>query len=163
MTNNIEKKDLMQMIKHIDGMTNSNHERVKQIDKEVNSYDINSFNPEEVQWLSTNECKSWIYGQLGENSYGQFGWMPEYGIGLQNIGEGRLKCISMFDDPPAIYNLAWLRFAVESVGGQLALGEFTVLRMPPSKRKQFDDGFFPKINSNNNNATIRRETSVEVI
>ena len=46
-------------------MKNSNNDRVRNL-REVDSYTIDNFNPKEVEWLSTNECKAWLYGQLGE-------------------------------------------------------------------------------------------------
>lgn len=164
MTENYEKGDILQMIEHIDTMKNSNTDRVQEIYREVDSYTVDKFNPKEVEWLSTNECKAWLYGQLGEDNYGQFGWLSEYGIGFQHIGQSRLRCISLYDDPPAIYNLAWLKFAIESLGGIVELGDFTILRMPPKQRKQYESGFFPKSNpSAQQNTPRRRETSVEVI
>ena len=94
MTENYEKGDILQMIEHIDSMKNSNNDRVQEIYEEVDSYTIDKFNPKEVEWLSTNECKAWLYGQLGEDNYGQFGWLSEYGIGFQHVGQSRLRCIS---------------------------------------------------------------------
>ena len=137
-----EKEDITRMIKQIDMMRETNHKRVIEISEKLESFVLADFNPEEVQWLNTNECKSWVYRQIGEDSYGQFGWMSKYGFGLQNIGHGRLKCISMYDDPPAIYNLAWLKFAVESVGGSVELGDYTILRMPQIYVKDMMMDFF---------------------
>ena len=88
-----EKEDITRMIKQIDMMRETNHKRVIEISEKLESFVLADFNPEEVQWLNTNECKSWVYRQIGEDSYGQFGWMSKYGFGLQNIGHGRLKCI----------------------------------------------------------------------
>ena len=164
MTENYAKGDILEMIADIDSMKNSNNDRVQEIYQEVDSYTIDKFNAKEVEWLSTNECKAWLYGHLGEENYGQFGWLSEYGIGFQHVGQSRLRCISLYDDPPAIYNLAWLKFAIESLGGVVELGNFTILRMPPNQRKQYESGFFPKItDETGQNKPVRRTTSVEVI
>ena len=68
MTENYEKGDILQMIEHIDSMKDSNTDRVQEIYREVDSYTVDKFNPKEVEWLSTNECKAWLYGQLGEDN-----------------------------------------------------------------------------------------------
>ena len=76
----------------------------------------------------SHDGKSWALGLMGPERYGSFGWIKGMGMALQNVGENTLRCICVFDDEPAIVNLAVVNASIEAVGGHLQIGEFTILK-----------------------------------
>jgi hypothetical protein len=72
--------------------------------------------------------KSWILSHMGHENLGRFGMLEGFGFALQCVDSDVLRCIFAFDDKPAILSLAMVKETIESVGGTLEIGDFTVLK-----------------------------------
>jgi hypothetical protein len=95
---------------------------------DIFSKPIPKLTEEQINSAESVENKSWILSHMGEDNLGRFGMIEDLGFALQNVGEGILRCILAYDDEPAIRNLALVKQTIESVGGTLEIGDFTVLK-----------------------------------
>ena len=80
----------------------------------------------EMKVAVSHENKLFALDLLNPDNLGFFSWISGLGIALQNVGENKLRCICMFDDPPVYLNLALIHASVSAVGGELEFGDFTV-------------------------------------
>tara|TARA_B100000401_G_scaffold288584_1_gene197450 strand:- start:568 stop:942 length:375 start_codon:yes stop_codon:yes gene_type:complete len=80
----------------------------------------------EQEVATSHDNKLFALDLLNPDNLGYFSWISGLGIALQNVGENRLRCICMFDDPPVYLNLALIHASVSAVGGELEYGDFTV-------------------------------------
>ena len=99
----------------------------------ANGFDIFShpepeLTEEQITAARSVENKSWILARMGDKNLGRFEMVEGAGFALQNVGNETLRCIFSFDDEPAILFLAMVKETIESVGGALEIGDFTVLK-----------------------------------
>ena len=76
----------------------------------------------------SHDGKLWALELMEPAKCGSFGWVRGMGLALQNVGENTLRCICVYDDEPAILNLAMVNASIEAVGGNLEIGSFTILK-----------------------------------
>ena len=76
----------------------------------------------------SHDGKLWALELMEPAKCGSFGWVKGMGLALQNVGENTLRCICVYDDEPAILNLAMVNASIEAVGGHLEVGDFTILK-----------------------------------
>jgi len=107
-------------------MNENNKEKMSGFD--IFSHPVPELTEEQISSATSVENKSWILSCMGEKNLGRFEMVEGAGFALQNVGRETLRCIFSFDDGPAILFLAMVKETIESVGGALELGDFTVLR-----------------------------------
>ncbi len=81
---------------------------------------------EEMKVAVSHENKLFALDLLNPDNLGFFSWIKGLGLALQNVGENKLRCICLFDDPPVYRNLALIHASICAVGGDLEYGDFTV-------------------------------------
>ena len=74
----------------------------------------------------SHDGKLFALDLLNPDKVGQFSWINGLGVALQNVGNNTLRCICIYDDPPAYRHLALINASVIAVGGVLEYGDFTV-------------------------------------
>ena len=111
-------------------MTTSENTQKKQSSNEFDIFSepVPELNADEVKLANTIENKSWILSHMGEENIGRFGMIEGLGFALQCVAPEVLRCILCYKDTPAIKSLALVKETIESVGGRLEIGEFTVLK-----------------------------------
>ena len=98
-------------------------------------------NHEDRKLAESYESKSWALEIMDPGKHGSFGWVKGMGVALQNVGDHTLRCICVYDDEPAILNLAIINASVEAVGGHLEFGNFTIFKewIPDEPNVQVQD------------------------
>ena len=91
-------------------------------------FELPQLSSEDLKVAELHENKVWAINYLDPENVGKFSWIGGLGLALQNIGNNTLRCICIYDDPPAIVNLAIVNHTILSIGGILEYGDFTVLR-----------------------------------
>ena len=81
---------------------------------------------EDRAMAESHDGKLFALDLLNPDKLGQFSWINGLGVALQNVGKDTLRCICIYDDPPAYRHLALINASVTAVGGVLEYGEFTV-------------------------------------
>ena len=81
---------------------------------------------EDKSMAISHDGKLFALDLLNPEKLGQFSWINGLGVALQNVGNDTLRCICIYDDPPAYRHLALINASVIAVGGVLEYGEFTV-------------------------------------
>ena len=81
---------------------------------------------EDKAMAESHDGKLFALDLLNPDKLGQFSWINGLGVALQNVGKDTLRCICIYDDPPAYRHLALINASVTAVGGVLEYGEFTV-------------------------------------
>lgn len=81
---------------------------------------------EDKVMAESHDGKLFALDLLNPDKLGQFSWINGLGVALQNVGKDTLRCICIYDDPPAYRHLALINASVTAVGGVLEYGEFTV-------------------------------------
>ena len=107
---------------------------------------------EDKELALSHDGKLFALDLLNPENLGFFSWMKGLGVALQNIGENKIRCICIYDDPPAYKHLALINESLKSVGGVLEYGEFTV-------RKKWDP---TKINHDIENEIEPKPSGMEV-
>ena len=74
----------------------------------------------------SHDGKLFALDLLDPEKLGQFSWINGLGVALQNVGNNKIRCICIYDDPPAYKHLAMIDASIKSVGGVLEFGDFTV-------------------------------------
>lgn len=81
---------------------------------------------EDKVMAESHDGKLFALDLLNPDKLGQFSWINGLGVALQNVGKDTLRCICIYDDPPAYRHLALINASVSAVGGVLEFGDFTV-------------------------------------
>jgi len=81
---------------------------------------------EDKELALSHDGKLFALDLLNPDKLGYFSWFKGMGLALQNVGENKVRCICMYDDPPVYKNLALINESLKSVGGLLEYGDFTV-------------------------------------
>ncbi len=92
------------------------------------NFKLPELSSKDLRFAELHENKVWAINYLSPENVGEFSWIGGLGLALQNIGNNTLRCICIYDDPPAIVNLAIVNHTILSIGGILEYGDFTVLR-----------------------------------
>ncbi len=107
--------------------------KVSKINQQTGDFSIFSepvpdISDEEVKLAKAVDSKVWILSYMGEENIGRFGMIEDLGFALQCVEPEVMRCIMCYDDSPAIKSLALVKQTIESVGGHLEIGDFTVLK-----------------------------------
>ena len=71
--------------------------------------------------------KSLVLSFMRAENIGQYKFYGSMGFTVQNVGEGIVRCIQIYDDLFRLESLAMYAKTVENVGGILELGQFTIV------------------------------------
>tara|TARA_B100001115_G_C15819896_1_gene407539 strand:- start:651 stop:1094 length:444 start_codon:yes stop_codon:yes gene_type:complete len=95
---------------------------------DIFSEPVPELSDDDVKAARTVDSKAWILSYMGEENIGRFGMIDGLGFALQCVEPEVMRCILCYDDSPAIKSLAMVKQTIESVGGRLEIGDFTVLK-----------------------------------
>ena len=71
---------------------------------------------EDRAMAESHDGKLFALDLLNPDKLGQFSWINGFGVALQNVGKDTLRCICIYDDPPAYRHLALINASVSAVG-----------------------------------------------
>ena len=95
---------------------------------DIFSEPVPELSDDDVKTARAVDSKVWILSYMGEENIGRFGMIDGLGFALQCVEPEVMRCIMCYDDTPAIKSLAMVKQTIESVGGRLEIGDFTVLK-----------------------------------
>ena len=95
---------------------------------ETDNISLPELSDEDKEFANSHDGKLFALDLLNPESIGFFSWIKGLGVALQNIGNNKVRCICIYDDPPAYKHLAMIEASLKSVGGILEFGECTIRR-----------------------------------
>ena len=101
---------------------------------------------EEMKVAVSHENKLFALDLLNPDNLGFFSWINGLGVALQNVGKDTLRCMCIYDDPPAYRHLALINASVSAVGGVLEYGDFTVRKqlVPRDEEEEPEEEIAPQ-------------------
>ena len=72
-------------------------------------------------------CRMWALDFANPAKIGNYSWMEEYGLLLQNAGNYQVRCLLAADMADARIGLAMFKSSFNAVGVELQIGDYTVV------------------------------------
>ena len=72
-------------------------------------------------------CRMWALDFANPAKIGNYTWMGEYGLLLQNAGNYQVRCLLAADMADARIGLAMFKSSFNAVGVELQIGDYTVV------------------------------------
>jgi len=113
----------------------NNDEINKNIRKFVTKEDLPDLTEELLELAGSINNKSFVLSFMKVENIGQYKFYGSLGFTVQNVGEGIVRCIQIYDDVFCLESLAMYAKTVEIVGGVLELGQFAIIA-PVNKIKE---------------------------
>lgn len=93
----------------------------------------------------SHDGKLFALDLLSPDKLGYFSWISGLGVALQNVGNNTVRCICIYDDPPAYRHLALINASLSAVGGVLEYGDFTVRKQwVPREENETEEEITPQ-------------------
>ena len=117
--------------------------KMKKNDDEINNNmgkcvrkeDLPDLTDELLELAGSINNKSFVLSFMKAENIGQYKFYGSLGFTVQNVGEGIVRCIQIYDDAFCLESLAMYAKTVEIVGGVLELGQFAIVA-PVNKIKE---------------------------
>lgn len=92
-----------------------------------NETDLPSLTNEDITIAEAHKQRLWALNFVNPENYGQYTFMRDCGVALQNTGPFTVRCIYAVDHYETRISLAMIKHTLACVNVKLEMGEFTVV------------------------------------